>query len=499
VRRDTINVVLCGLLAQITGFVKLLLIAHYFGVSPELDGYYLALAIPAVVQGFITSAVQTGFVPIYISLRSQGAIDEAHSLAVAVFHRLFLFLLFLSLALSLSSETIIVWLTPASSATVQQAAAISFKILAFSALANGLIDYFSLLLNAHHRYVAAALGPAINAVVSSLILFAWPEWGINNLIWGLMAGMLLQLLVALFACHKSGIKLDFFSRSLRHNALTRVYKLTLPILLGVALANANNTVIQFFSAMTGDGGVSTLGYASRLHVVFLQVVIMGVSAVLLPNFSGMVANGQNQQIHAVLQHTFRMSLLLGILMAIAIGSMGTDIVTLLLQRGRFDHEAAKNVSFIWLIYTLGLLPIAWGTFVAKYFQATQKPWVITRLAILSFASNTILAWLLLQSHGLPGLAAASGFSYLLVAIGYHRAVSRDLGQPILQGEIGRKAVVTLIGIVSWVAISYLQPLYAHLHLFVRLAGTSLLVLAAAVLMAWQAGLLRHLRRQAIPN
>ncbi len=494
-RRDTINVVICGLLAQIVGFVKLLLIAHHFGLSADLDGYYLALAIPSVVQGFTTGAVQTGFVPIYISLLSCGERNGARSLAAAVFCRLFFFLLFLSLTLSFASEPLILWLTPSSSYAVQQAAVASFSILAFSALLNGLIDYFSLLLNAHHRYVVAAIGPAINAAVSSLVLFTWPEWGVDNLVWGLVAGMLMQLVISLTAFSKAGIGLGLFPFTWQHTSLKRVYQLTVPILLGMALANANNMIIQFFSATTGDGGVSTLGYASRLHGVFLQVVIMGISTVLLPNFATLVAADQRKQIHAVLQNALRLSLLISIIMILAIGTMGTDIITLLLQRGRFDQQATESVAFIWLIYTLGLFPIAWGIFIAKYFQAVQKPWVITRLAVLSFIVNATLTWLLMKTHGLAGIAAANGFVYLLIAFFYHRAVVKDLGLPILKDENRRLFALVAIGLVSWGGIAMLQPLIADLPLLTRLAGTIMVIFFTAVLLTRQAGFTGYVPRR----
>ena len=64
-RRDGLNVLVCDGVVQALGFIKLLLIARMFGVGTDLDGYYLALALPAVVQGFVSGAVQTGFLPIH--------------------------------------------------------------------------------------------------------------------------------------------------------------------------------------------------------------------------------------------------------------------------------------------------------------------------------------------------------------------------------------------------------------------------------------------------
>ncbi len=487
VRRDTINVVLSGLLVQLIGFLKLLLIARYFGTSAEIDGYYLALAIPAVFQGFATGALQTGFLPIYVSLRSKHQYRRAERLVSAVFYRLVPMLLVVSLLFSLFSKEIIVWLTPASSAAVQEAAAAGFRILSFTILGNGLIDYVSLILNAHHRYVAAALGPGLNAAVASMMLLLWPEWGLDNLIYGLVIGMLAQLFLLLAIMGRKRIGMGMASFVWQDPDLKRVYWLTLPILLGVALVNANNTVIQFFAAVTGDGGVSTLGYASRLHGVFLQVVVIGVSAVLLPNLAEMLARKRRAQIHALLRNAFFMSLTIGIVMVTTVDVMGMDIVTLLLQRGQFGPGESRRVALVWLIYTFGLFPIAWGVFIGKYFQAAQRPWTITRLAVLSFAANTTLAWLLLQSHGLNGLAAASGLAYLLVAIGYHRAMMRDLGMGVLVGESGRILTLLAMGLAGWYCIHLLQLVILELPLLVRIAINTIPIMALAMLLALRAG------------
>ena len=101
--RGSLQVVLCGMLVQLLGFLKLLLIAHWFGVSLELDAYYLALVVPALLQGFIGGALQTGFVPVYMQLQASDA-AQAGDLAGQVFVRLLWGLLFVSIVLSLSSS-----------------------------------------------------------------------------------------------------------------------------------------------------------------------------------------------------------------------------------------------------------------------------------------------------------------------------------------------------------------------------------------------------------
>lgn len=493
-QRDGLNVLLCGLLVQALGFLKLLLIARLFGVGVELDGYYLALAIPAVVQGFVGGAVQTGFLPVYVELRSIGQQSAATALFAAVFYRLLLVLILACIVLSVNSEILILWLAPYSSAEVQISAQESLRILSIAVLANGLVDYMSMLLNAHKRFVVAALGPSVSAIVSTAVLFIWPEWGLNSLVFGLLLGMLAQLAITLIACTASQIPLGLGSFHWAHPEMGRVISLIVPILLGVALSNVNTIVLQFFAATTGDGGVSTLGYANRLHSVFVQVVIMGVSSVLLANFSEHVALHHDDRLKESLRDTFRISLLGTMIMLIGVTGLGSEVTRILLMRGEFDEADANNVAQIWMMLTCGLLPIAWGIFVSKYFQSRGKPWVLTGFAILSLSANIALACILVPIWGLVGLAAASGGSYLAGTIGLHWSMERDLGYPMLKAEGPFAAKLLVLGIFGMILLLLTHELLIDLAAYFRIALMITMVSVLVAILVWQSRALELLRR-----
>jgi putative peptidoglycan lipid II flippase len=481
-RRDTINVVLCGLLAQATGFVKLLLVARHFGVGADLDGYYLALTLPTLLQGFLSGVLQASFVPVYMALRHRSDTDGAAALASAVGWRLLALLVGCSVLLSAASGPLMTGVAGGAGPAVIVAASAAFSVLAYATLANGLIDYGSLLLNAHGRYVAAALGPVVNALLSTAILVLWPQWGLDNLVWGLMAGLIAQLAMTLVACHAERIEMFARSRSTAEQ-LRRVYRLTVPILLGVFIANANTAIVQLMSAHAGEGAVSTIGYATRLHGVLVQVFAIGASAVLLPTFSTSIASSDISRVVHILRTTFRVSLLIGATPALFVGTIGGDVVSLLLQRGEFDAGARQAVSRTWMVYTLALLPTCWGVFVAKYFQAAQKPWVITRLALLSFATTAIVGAALLAPVGLLALPIASGLAYTAVAVGFQKALVADLGLPVLKGETVRTAGVLAVLALAWAAVSATVHALAEASPLLRIVVVIPMAALAAAIMA----------------
>src|SRR6185437_13876937 len=71
------TVVSLGLLYQVSGLGRLLVIARYFGAGPLLDAYYLGQVVPAFLIGLSTALLQTVFVPAYIDAVARNEGSEA--------------------------------------------------------------------------------------------------------------------------------------------------------------------------------------------------------------------------------------------------------------------------------------------------------------------------------------------------------------------------------------------------------------------------------------
>lgn len=173
-------------------------------------------------------------------------------------------------------------------------------------------------------------------------------------------------------------------------------------------------------------------------------------------------------------------------MVLVVASLRADATRLLLMRGQFDEQDALHVSKIWLILTCGLLPIAEGIFISKYLQAIKRPWTITSLAVVSVSSilALALAWLLVESFGVPGLAAASGISYTIVALAFHIQLEKNLGTSLIKPQFLSVIAMLVIALLGRAAIVALAPMMTVLSLPMRLAATGfLLILISAALLS----------------
>lgn len=413
--KSSLTVTGFSLLTQALGFLKLLLVAQYFGVGAALDGYYLSLVIPTLLLGFVVGALQTGFMPVYGELLAEKKVEEA-----LLFRSHLLWIILLSLAcvclmLSFFSKDIMQLIVSNDSPEVNSFAVYSFQLIVFILALNALADYLALILNVHGKFWVAASAPLFNVIVSTAYLFLTHESGLDALIFGLLLGVLIQVAAVLYILYKS--RLHFlFSLPTSSLELKKAWRLALPILIGVALVNANFSIDQMMASTAGEGAVSILGYASRFHNIISQAGIIGISTVLLPTLIMLIANKQELKAFELLGRLFFIVLIVSIIILGAVFFAGERALNMLIVRGSFTAEDASQVFNVWLYYTLGLFPMACGIFYAKLYQALQLPMVITRLAIISFSLNVVLNWVLVREFGVAGIAMATSLVYLLVTI-----------------------------------------------------------------------------------
>jgi murein biosynthesis integral membrane protein MurJ len=415
VLKSSISVISFSLFIQLISFVKLLLIAHYFGVGAELDGYYLSLVIPALLLGLVGGALQTGFMPVYGRLITNGDDHKAKLFRSHMLWLIVIVVLLVCFLLFIFSEQLISLLVPNENVAVENFALYSFRILVFTLALNAIADYFALIFNSHHRFHIAAAAPLANVVVSTGVLYICSSWGLDALIWGLIAGLFTQILIVSAVLLKQDMSFSF-KISLSSPELSKAWKLMLPVIVGVALANANLSIDQAMAAMGGEGSISTLGYANRFHNVIAQTAIMSISVVLLPVLIKLVSENKIDESLKILGNLFRWAFLISVVIVVAIWFIGEQALNLLIVRGAFNENDAFEVFKVWLIYSVGLFPMACGIFYAKMFQAQQLPWVITRLAIISFSLNILLNWFFVQIYGVSGIAMATVLVYTVITV-----------------------------------------------------------------------------------
>lgn len=479
-RRDIARVLSLSALTQVAAFGKGVLIAYYFGIGVQLDGYYLGHAIPATITGILIGFLQTGFLTIYAG---QLARSETHA-AAALLGRMLIVLaavgVFLGLVLSSAAPLLVSLLAPDSTSLVQDAAVTSLRVLAFLLLLNGLVDCLSLALSAHGFFSVAAFAPTANALIASALLVALPDWGLDNLIWGTLLGFFVQLLLVGAEMRRRGITLRW---NVRVN-LAPVANAGAAIVPGLVFANLNALIPQIIAARMGDGAVAAFSFAARLHGAATQVLAMALSAVLLPYFAHAAGRGDHAAIASALRKGFPTIALIAVAALLWVGLVGDRFVSLLFERGAFNESATTSVSTTWFWLTVGLLPAIWGVVLAKVLQALRLGLTMSVIAFFGLLITSVLSVVLANTAGLSGLALALTLGTLGAALGNALVARRHLRNALnaLEAWSASRAAPTIAAIATLAGVTFcVDWLLNQMSTVTHLVGVTLSVTLTSAL------------------
>jgi putative peptidoglycan lipid II flippase len=469
--RSTRTVVLLGIAVQIAAFVRTAIIAAVLGASLEVDAYNLGLIVPSLLSAVIGAWLQMSFIGRYTSLVATG--EAGH--AAGYRSRMLLLVSCVALAFAtlcfLLPEHMMALFIPADKTAMIASAAAALKLSGLILVPIILSDFIALILNSHGRFFAAALAPLINAMVSVLGLLLWPTVNLSALVWTLLLGSLAQCMVVIAALLRMHLSFSVGTSTTKGEVRTTLM-LALPLLPAMMLSNSAAAIIQFRAAGLGEGVVATYGYASRLHGALTQVLIIGLSTVLLPHFAALWSRGEKAEIVILFRRLARATILIVAYLTLGIYLMDETATAILFQRGAFDAQRTEQVSWLWTLLTLSLFPQAFGTFIAKFCQAVRDAGSVLISGVILFAATWIVAWFGASVASLAIVTSAVAVSAALVTCFWLFWLGRRLQTlPILK-DIGTALfrmgliLVPAVAVERWFS-PYTQALSAPLGLLVR--------------------------------
>jgi putative peptidoglycan lipid II flippase len=427
-------VMLLGISAQVVAFLRTAVIAALFGASLDVDAYNLGLIAPIFASNVIGAWLQVAFVGRYTELLTHGSREHAAA------YRGGMLVLVLVGALSLTGLCLLLprqvmgLFMPAWRPDILTSAAAALQPAALILVPTAIGDFLSLVMNAHRRFFLAAAAPLANALVSIAGLLTWSSPDLAALVWTLLAGSVTQCLVVGAAVYWLRLPFPIWRGNVGVD-MRRAVLLALPMLPSAMLVNATAPILQFSAARLGEGAVAIYGYASRLHGSISQILLLGLSTVLLPHFAALWSRGQKDEIILLFRRLARCTLLVVAYLTVGIFLTGETATRVLFQRGAFDAPQTTQVSAAWFILSLSLFPYVFGTFIAKFCQAISDARSLLASSVILFASTWLAGWYGASIGTVGGVAAAYTASFVVMGFYWFPWLSRRIHSRIILRDI----------------------------------------------------------------
>ena len=284
--QTTMLVTLVIIASKAVGFIREMVVAHYFGTLPENDAYVAAYALFYIPVLLLNSCITATLVPMYTEARARRGLARADRFASNTINILALMAVGLSLLMLLLAGPLVRLVypgyTPEMSALTRNLCAIMVLTLAFNITSIALAS----LLNAQEKYIAAQITgfPLSFAIILAATLFA-RTYGVRALAWGVFAANILQTLVLvpfMRGWFSYRLIVDFRDRRFR-----RLLMLAGPAVLSMAVSELNHMVDQWRASYGDPGDVSALSYGYKVITLLTGVVIVPLTTIMFSRMSRM--------------------------------------------------------------------------------------------------------------------------------------------------------------------------------------------------------------------
>lgn len=405
-------------LSRILGFARDMLIAAVFGAGARADAFFVAFQIANLVRRLLAEgALNAAVVPLYLRARDEGGETAAGAFAGRIIGTLTLGLTALALVLAVAMPLVVAVLAPGfgfDSPRMVMAVELARLMLPYMVLA-GPVAVLMAVLNADHRYVAAALAPVVFntvllcALAAVLLLQAGDSpWSGQVVAIGIaLAGAVQLAIVGAGICigrekvTPLGVSFD--------EPMRRFFRLAIPGLVASGIPQIT-IIAAVIVASASPSAVSWLYYANRLIELPLGIVGIAIGTVLVPAFTHAVRSGDAAEMAKAESRGLEMALFLALPAAVALAVLAKPITAVLFERGAFTAADTQATAAALAAFAFGLPGHVLVKALSPIFFAREDTATPMRAALASFVVALIGSLLLLPVLGHVGVAIGTAIS-----------------------------------------------------------------------------------------
>jgi putative peptidoglycan lipid II flippase len=413
------------LASTILGFVREVVYAKFYGTSWELDAFLVASIVPVILFGVFNGALVTALVPLFTDYVNTDREDEAWRLVSTLIVTLVVGLGVCALAGALLAPWYVPHIARMSPSHVHTTVALT-RWLMPTIVATSLSGVIGALLNAYHRFGAAALqGVVANVCIIACVWYAEPRYGAYALAFGALAGAfasLLAMLPSFVALRRFRPALD-----LRHPGVQRLLHVLAPIAIGSAAGQLAMFFDRYFASTMSEGTIAGMNFAVKIVGFPQQIFVTAIATVIFPLFASQFAHRNRTAMKRSVGTGLQMIVFLTLPSAWGLCMLAGPIVQTLFERGAFTPQATVLCAQLLPYAAVGLVAVAANVVLTRCLYACGIVRTSIAISVATVVVNVLLSLLWKGPLGARGLLLANAVSQTLQTVAFVVVASRALG------------------------------------------------------------------------
>lgn len=450
-------------ISRILGYLRDVIIYANFGQNRITDAYNAAFSIPDFLYMLLVGgALSSSFIPVFSSYVATGKEEEGWKVASVVIN-LVMTLVTVGIVIGYFFTPQLIYLLvpgfdPAAMEMTVHLTRIMFIQVVFMALSGISMG----ILNSYKHFTAPAIGSVlynlgiilIGLLFSRIIDSIWPGYGIAAFSLGVVVGAALNFAVQVPALLKIGLKYRL-SFNVFHPGVRRLFKLMIPVLIGLSVSQVNLFVNQNLASSLPAGIVAALRTGQRLMQLPIGIFAIAIAVAVFPTLTGYAARRETEQFKKTMSLGIRSVVFITLPAAVGLAVLRVPIIRFMFEfeGGKFTHQATQATAEALLFYCIGLFAYSAIHVLSRVFYALQDTATPVFVGILAIVVNIGLSLLLIHPMEQGGLALAyslAGIINMLVLLVLLRRKIGSLNGWRMLYSFGQTLVASfMMGIAVW--------------------------------------------------
>ena len=474
-------------LSRVLGFVRDMVITAKFGQNALTDAYIVSFQVPDLLFYLIAGgALSSAFIPVFSEYLHTGRDDDAwHVFSVVVTVMSAVVLVFIAFAWYYAVPLVHLVAPDIPDSSVPLVAHMS-RIIVPAQYAFFIGGIMLGTLYARQVFSVPGLAPNvynIGIIVGALVVSNVVVPGVVGMSWGALVGAFVgNIFIPLLVIRKLGVRFKL-SFDTKHEGVRKVFKLMLPVVLGLSLPGVFVIIIRYFASSYPVGVVSALDFGNRLMQAPLGVFGQALALAAFPALSQFYAQKNMQMFSDQLSRSLRQVLFLTVPVAVLFVVVPLPIVQAMYQRGEFTAEDALRTARALQMFGIGVAAWCLHPLLMRAYFSVQKTWPPVLMGTLTTGLFVGAAALLVGTdYTMLALAAsvAAVFLALLMLFSVHATVTAldlsGLGATFVKGLVASSVAAAL----AWGALRLLDGWDGGVANF----GLLLVLLIVVLVYAW---------------
>jgi putative peptidoglycan lipid II flippase len=413
-RRLAVSSAIFGLataLSRVLGLVREMVASYYFGVSGRINAFTVAFQIPNLVRALVAdAALSSAFVPVFSDLLERGERRRAWRVASSLFWLMLLGLTALTALFILVAPWVVgIFGNPGNDRSLAVGLSeVLFPIVTLLGVSGIVVG----ILNSYDHFTVPALSPVFwnLAIIAGLAIGVPQAHSGSSKLYVYAASILAATFIQVFLPMPWLRSLDRGDNRLRvlidwHDpAVWRVFKMMVPVTLGLGLINVNAVIDTFFASRLINGNLAP----NAIQKAF-------------PTLARLASRGDAAGFRAQVSSGLRQIVFLLAPAAVVSATLAQPIVRILFQRGHFHPGQTPVVASALAAFSAGLVFNGTMLLLNRAFFSLQSNWLPTIVALANLFLNAVLdlafyhlgVWGLPLSTALVNVAGTGALLYLL--------------------------------------------------------------------------------------